>query len=417
MSNAINEDEPEKKEPLVNNESGEVSKQKIIMYYGLTVGAVLLIVVIVFFIAVSLGGSPSEKKSKSKLRDMTTIELIRDMGIGINLGNTFESCGDWIWQWGDHTVKSYETAWGSPVIQKEMIEGIKKEGFGVMRLPVHWFNLMSENYTISDDYFKRVKQIIDWAMEVKLYVILNIHHDERDLFKNMTVTFEENIKHYKYIWEQIAKYFKDYDDYLMFESLNEESCWGNVYNQWSGSDEGKQEVFDLNYKINQAFVDVVRNSGGNNKERHLLIAGYCTDADLTCDSMFKMPEDPAKRFAVSIHYYTPPTFCIISEDADWGKAQSTWGTEDDFKQLNSKFDLMKKTFIDNGIPVIIGEYGATRENKELDSVRLFISSVCKAAYERNILPILWDTPGGNYNRLTSSMNDTVLGEMLMSVKN
>ena len=116
--------------------------------------------------------------SESKLRDMTTMEITRDMGIGINLGNTLESCGDWIWEYGDHSVKSYETAWGSPVITKAMIEGIKKEGFGVMRLPVHWFNLMSNDYTINKDYMARAKEIVDWAREAKLYVILNIHHDE-----------------------------------------------------------------------------------------------------------------------------------------------------------------------------------------------------------------------------------------------
>ena len=117
--------------------------------------------------------------SNCKLRDMTTMQLTREMGIGINLGNTMESCGDWIWQWGDHTVKSYETAWGSPVITREMINGYKREGFGVMRLPVHWFNMMGDNYTINPDYLARVKEIVDWAMATKLYVILNIHHDEK----------------------------------------------------------------------------------------------------------------------------------------------------------------------------------------------------------------------------------------------
>ena len=151
--------------------------------------------------------------SESKLRDMTTMEITKDMGIGINLGNTLEAFGDWIWEYGDHTPRSYETAWGSPEIQKEMIEGIKREGFGVMRLPVHWFNMMSDDYTINKDLLERVKQIVDWAIDAKLYVILNIHHDERDLFKNMTVTPEKNLKNYQYIWEQISENFKDYDDY------------------------------------------------------------------------------------------------------------------------------------------------------------------------------------------------------------
>ena len=364
--------------------------------------------ILIFIISISL--------FESKLRDMTTMEIIRDMGIGINLGNTMESCGDWIWEYGDHSVKSYETAWGSPVIQKEMIEGIKREGFGVMRLPVHWFNLQADDYTINDEYIERVKQIVDWAIDAKLYVILNIHHDEKEFFKNMPTKTDATLKNFKKIWTQIASAFKSYDDYLMFEALNEEACWGDVYNQWSGSDAGKKEVFDYTYQLNQAFVDVVRESGGNNAERHLLLAGYCTDADLTCDSMYKMPKDPANRCAVSIHYYTPATFCILSEDADWGKAQSTWGTKDDIKELNNKFDMMKSTFIDKGIPIIIGEYGATTTNKDMDSVRNFIYSVCNAAYSRKMLPVLWDGPNGFYNREKGSLNDSVLREMLNSVK-
>ena len=350
-----------------------------------------------------------------EFRDMTTMQLTKDMGIGINLGNTLESCGDWIWQWGDHTVKSYETAWGSPEIQKEMIEGIKKEGFGVMRLPVHWFNLMSDDYTISKDYMYRVKTIVDWALDAGLYVILNIHHDEKDFFKNMPTKTQETIKNYKYIWTQIADVFKDYDDYLVFESLNEEACWGDVYNQWAGNT-GKSEVFDYTFQLNQAFVDVIRASGGNNPKRHLLLAGYCTDAALTCDPLFKMPNDPVNRCAVSIHYYTPSNFCILTEDADWGKAQSTWGTQDEVKELNKNFDMIKSTFIDKGIPVIIGEYGAATKNKDMESVRNFIYSVCKACYDRNMVPVLWDTPGGFYDRKTCAISDPVLKSMLNSVK-
>ena len=355
--------------------------------------------------------------TRTNPEEMTTMQVTKDMGIGINLGNTLEAFGDWIWQWGDHTITSYETAWGSPKITKEMVRGIKNLGFDVMRLPVHWFNMMSENYTINEDLMSRVKEIVDWAMEIELYVILNIHHDERDLFRNMTVTPEKNLKNYKYIWQQIAENFKEYDYYLMFESLNEEACWGDVFNVWSGTDEGKDEVLDLTNQINQVFVDTIRNGGGKNDKRHLLIAGYCTGVEYTCDPMYKMPNDPADRCAVSIHYYNPSTFCIISEDADWGKAQSTWGTEEEIKDLNKNFDLMKTELIDKGIPVIIGEYGSTTENKDINSVRNFLYSICKAAYERNILPILWDTPGGWYDRANARFNDTILLDMLQSVSN
>ncbi len=112
---------------------------------------------------------------ETEMRDITTMELVRDMGIGINLGNTYESCGDWIAQWGDGTPESYETAWGSPVITQEMIQGYADEGFGVLRIPVAWSNMMGEDYVISKEYFNAVHEVVDWALNCGLYVIMNLH--------------------------------------------------------------------------------------------------------------------------------------------------------------------------------------------------------------------------------------------------
>ena len=355
--------------------------------------------------------------SNCKLKKKTTMQITRDMGIGINLGNTMESYGEWIWTYGDHTPKSYETAWGSPVITKDMIRGIKSEGFGVMRLPVHWFNMMGPNYTINSDYVKRVKEIVNWAIEAKLYVILNIHHDENEFFKNLPTKTEETIKNFKHIWTQLADAFKSYDDYLMFESLNEEACWESVYNEWTGEISDKIKAFDLNFKLNQAFIDVIRSSGGNNQERHLLLAGYCTDVAKTCDPLYKLPVDPMNRYAISMHYYTPSNFCIITEDQGWGKARSTWGTSDDIDELNKNLDLIQKTYINKGIPVILGEYGAPIKNKDYNSVKNFLYSVCKGAYDRHILPILWDVAEQHYDREAGAMRNKNLGDLLRSVKN
>lgn len=353
------------------------------------------------------------------MRDISTMELVRDMGIGINLGNTLEACGDWIaevdQQWGDGilTVTEYETAWGSPVITQEMIQGMADEGFGVVRVPVAWSNLMDENYKISEEYDNRVHEIVDWVIEADMYCIINIHWDN-----GWVNTFPDNrdecMKRYETMWTQIADSFKDYSDYLMFESQNEELGWESLWNPW-GSDEGKTESYALVNEINQKFVDVIRNSGGNNPERHLLISGYNTGIDRTCDSLFRMPDDPANRMAVSVHYYTPAGFAILEEDADWGKAISTWGTEADFNELYYNMDMMKTNYIDKGIPVIIGEYGCPTTNKEPESVRLFISSVCKAAYERQLCPVLWATPGGHYDRDTCKMVDQQLKKLFNEV--
>ncbi|MBE6845530.1 MAG: glycoside hydrolase [Ruminococcus sp.] len=356
------------------------------------------------------------------MRDITTMELVRDMGVGINLGNTMESCGDWIAQWGAGgyaagTVESYETAWGSPVITKDVIDGYASEGFGVVRIPVAWSNLMGDNYQINDEYFARVKQLVDWVIDADMYAVINIHYDSG--WMNNLPTDPDGCKNrFKVMWEQIADYFKNYSDYLMFESQNEELGWDSVWNQWSGTAEQKAQSYAYVNEVNQLFVDTVRASGGNNDKRHLLISGYKTDITLTCDSLFEMPDDPANRCAVSVHYYTPAGFAILETDADWAECRETWGTDADFAELESNMELMKTTYIDKGIPVIIGEYGCPKDlkdsdgnvigQKDSDSVRLFLSSVCREAYERQLCPVLWDITGLHYDRTSCKLIDQEL---------
>ena len=353
------------------------------------------------------------------MRDITTMELVRDMGIGINLGNTFDACGDWIAdvdaQWGDGvlTVSDYETAWGSPIITQDMIQGMADEGFGVVRVPVAWSNLMEDNYKISDDLKARVHEVVDWVIDADMYCIINIHWDNGWVNK-FPDEKDECMKRFETMWTQIADSFKDYGDYLMFESQNEELGWESLWNPWGGT-EGKAESFALCNEINQKFVDVIRSSGGNNPQRHLLISGYNTGIDRVCDPLFRMPDDPAQRMAVSVHYYSPAGFAILEEDADWGKASSTWGTDEEYKELNKNMDMMKNNYADKGIPVIIGEYGCPITNKDPGSVRRFLSSVCKAAYDRNLCPVLWSTPGGHYSRDTCKLEDQELKKLFNEI--
>lgn len=350
----------------------------------------------------------SAEETSPQMRDISTMELVSDMGIGINLGNTFDACGDWIAQWSDSTTADYETAWGSQIITKEIIQGYADEGFGVLRIPVAWSNRMVQDgsYTIDSEWMARVTQVVDWTLEAGMYAIVNIHWDN-----GWVNTFPDNkdecMKRYERMWSQISDNFKDYSDYLMFESQNEELGWDTIWNKWAGN-EGKVESYQLVNEINQKFVDTVRSSGGNNGERHLLISGYNTGIDVTCDELFRMPNDPVNHCAVSVHYYTPSSFAILEEDADWGKASPTWGTDEEFRELNNWMDMMKTNFVDKGIPVIIGEYGCPKKNKEEESVRRFLSSVCKAAYERDLCPVLWDTPGGHYDREQCQLVDRQL---------
>ncbi|MBR4096726.1 MAG: glycoside hydrolase family 5 protein [Oscillospiraceae bacterium] len=355
--------------------------------------------------AEALGGS---------MRDITTMELVNEMGVGINLGNTFESAGSWISPTG---VTAYEQAWGSPIITREMITGYAECGFGVLRIPVAWSNMMGEDYTINATYLARVKQVVGWALEEDMYVILNIHWDGGwwTDFANDDKKAECMYK-YERIWTQLTEAFNnDYGDKLMFESLNEEGGWESIWNRYSNQGD-KEKSFNLLNEINQKFVDIVRASGGNNAERHLLIAGYNTDFDLTCDPLYKMPNDPMNRCAVSVHYYTPSTFAILEADADWGKARTEWGSEADFAELNKYMTMMKETYIDKGIPVIVGEFGCSTGNKTPEMVRLYLTSVCEAAYDNGLCPVLWDITDVFYNREEAKFIDPELLEGLMAVK-
>ena len=362
----------------------------------------------------ALAGCKKEAEYGGSMRDITTMELVKEMGVGINLGNTFESAGSWIAPTG---VTSYETGWGSPIITREMITGYAECGFGVLRVPVAWSNMMGEDYTIDATYLARVKQVVGWALEDGMYVILNIHWDGGwwTDFANDDKKAECMYK-YERIWIQLTEAFNnEYGDHLMFESLNEEGGWESIWNRYSNQGD-KEKSFNLLNEINQKFVDIVRASGGNNAERHLLIAGYNTDFDLTCDPLYKMPNDPKNRCAVSVHYYTPSTFAILEADADWGKARTEWGTDADYAELNKYMTMMKETYIDKGIPVIVGEFGCSTSNKTPEMVRLYLTSVCEAAYDNGLCPVLWDITDVFYNREEAKFIDPELLEGLMAVK-
>ena len=352
--------------------------------------------------ALMLSGCGGEKSAR------TTAEFVSDMGLGINLGNTFDCSGDWF----ARTAEAQETAWGSPIITEKMIKGYAEAGFGVMRLPVSWTVLMDENGNIDAEFMDRVDEVVGWILDSGMICILNSHHD------GWSEKFPQDpdgaMKTYTGMWEQICKRFKKYGEQLMFESMNEVGFDG-MWNQYGGV-EGKAEAFEMFNSINQAFVDTVRDSGGNNAERHLLIASYWTNIDHACDSLFEMPDDPAGKCAVSVHYYAPSTLCILSEDADWGKAQTEWGSDSDYAELDRYMDMMKTNFADKGIPVVIGEYGCFGGNKPREVVERWTLSVAEAALERGLCPVLWDTPGDEYDREAATFRRPDFIDELISLK-
>lgn len=357
-------------------------------------------------ISINVSAKTADTSTQTTPQKTEAMQFVEDMGIGINLGNTFEACGDWIAQWGDGTVHSYETAWGSPIITEKIIKGYKDSGFNTLRVPVSWSNMMGDDYTISSEYANAVKQVVDWAMAQDMYVIVNLHYDNGWL-ENFPTQKEECMYRYKRIWQQVSDVFKDYDERLVFEGQNEELGWSSVWNQWGGT-KGKAKSYALVNEINQTFVDVVRASGGKNKARYLLIPGYNTGIETTVDKLYKVPKDKEKHVIISVHYYSPATFAILTDDASWGKNQRTWGTASDINELKKSMDMLKKRFLDNGIPVIIGEYGCPMENKDINSVRKYLSKVCEEAYSMGMCPVLWSTPGHIYDREACKISDKII---------
>ena len=330
----------------------------------------------------------------SLTKKLTAMEIVNDMGLGWNLGNSFD-CFD--------TSKNLEnpdeqiTLYGNIIPKKELFSKIKKSGFKTIRFPVTWMAFMDSSYNVNSEWMKRVKEVVDWIININMYCILNVHNDG----ENGNWLSEGLISKEKYVklWSQIAEEFKNYDENLIFESMNDVS--------YKKGDNYDYETLGI---LTQSFVDVVRNSGGNNIYRLLLITGANTDIENTSNSDYKMPIDPYNKLAISIHYYYPEQFTVEPDDDPYywidssGKINiiqplTKWGTEIQYKNMFTYFESMKKAFIDNGIPVIIGEVGVlTEQAKEIESIIKYLKAVfsMSAAYN-GIMSCLWDTSSGNFN--------------------
>ncbi len=330
------------------------------------------------------GTAKAENLGKNgQVREMTSAQIVEDMGLGYNIGNTFDSIGSFITA---TTPQEYEKAWGNDPVTKHFIIKVREGGFKTVRLPVSWAQWIRENNTIDPAYMSAIQQIVDWCMEEDMYVILNIHHDggeaDTSWIRKAGKDYSGISAKYAKVWSQIAAHFKDYGDHLIFESMNE------VY--FPDVDMSRQ--YEILNGLNQLFVDTVRGSGGNNAKRHLLIAGYNTDIKKTCDRRYHMPSDPAGRCILSIHYYSPSPFCVATHDVDWCTPVTIWGTEEDIAQVRSDLDKLAERFISKDTPVIIGEYGVlTTDNKDITSVHDYVKKVPELIMEYGMCPVLWDT--------------------------
>jgi endoglucanase len=193
------------------------------------------------------------------------------------------------------------------------------------------------------------------------------------------------------VWRQIAIRFSNASGKLIFEAMNEVGF--DMWNRWDPStNDKKPEAYRILNGLNQTFVNTIRGTGSNNTDRFLLVSGYYTDIDLTCDPLFRMPMDiKGNRLLLSVHYYTPATFCILDKDESWGKNRTDWGTDKDYAELVKQFAKLKDNFLDRGIPVILGEYGVNFNNKAGDARTRWIAAVTQICLDNDICPVFWDT--------------------------
>jgi endoglucanase len=310
-----------------------------------------------------------------------------DLGTGWNLGNALDAVNGT----GIPHAASQETFWGNAAVNQQLFDAVAAAGFKSVRIPVTWYQYADATDTIAPFWLARVKAVVDMARTAGLYVIINQHH-ENWLTPTTANQAAANARMTKF-WTQIATYFKDYDNRLLFAGTNEILFPGDYGPPTA-------EYCTVQTGFNQAFVDAVRATGGNNASRMLVVQGFNTNVDHTIDNCgAKVPTDTATgRLMMELHYYSPFNFALNDQSAiwQWGAsavdpaATETWANE---AYVDSQMLRLKVTYGDKGIPVIIGEYGAiakTEFDPAMTYRNLWIRYFSDSARRHGIAPFYWD---------------------------
>lgn len=362
--------------------------------------AVALLLAGVMTAAVAGCGKNSDSNSKDTAKKWTELDqtqITEAMGLGWNLGNQLEASSGGL---------PSETCWGNPEITKELIDTVKAQGFKTVRIPVSYLDMIGDgpDYKIDTDWLDRVQEVVDYVVDNDMFAIVNMHGDGYYTVDHSWLLCAEDddkqteIKDkYGKVWTQIADRFKDYDQHLIFESMNEE-----FNNDYGKPDANAYENINA---YNQIFVDSVRATGSNNEKRWLLLPGWNTNIEYTANDEynFKIPTDngckaDGKRIMISVHYYDPFNFTIDENKTartQWGKYAvknyDNWGQED---YVDSQMALLNEKFVSQGYPVVIGEFGAqdkTEKFADYNEFRRYWSEyLIKAAKKNGVVCVYWD---------------------------
>lgn len=331
----------------------------------------------------------AEDKKSTEAYDAT--QIVTMMKFGWNLGNTLDALGG-SWKKGLNT----QTAWGQPLTTKEMIDGLAKSGVKTIRIPVSWSeHIIDKYYTIDPKWMARVKEIVTWAYENDMFIILNSHHDNFDQNKKIPAgkgvyypseeNYEESKKFLTCLWKQISSHFIEFDYHLIFETLNEPRPRGTSNEWWydQNSPVCKKHMGTLN-KLNQDIVNTIRASGGNNTHRVIMVPSLAASPDAALSKDFRIPTDTVEnRLAISVHMYTPYNFAMASPgDIKFTEAHQ--------KELSTIFRKLYNKFVSAGTPVVIGEMGATNKNNLQDRINWFNFFITEARKNSIYTCCLWD---------------------------
>ena len=312
------------------------------------------------------------------MRNISSLSLAEEMRNGWNLGNSLEAIGG-------------ETAWGNPSVTKELIDQVKAAGFQAVRIPVAWSKFSNtDDYTIDAAWMGRVQEVVDYVIDNGMYAVLNIHWDGGWMQPTYAQQVEVNERLEK-MWIQIALNFRHYEDHLLFAGTNEVMVSGDYGTP-------KPEYYVVQNSFNQTFVDAVRSTGGRNTYRNLVVQTFNTNIDHGI-SFFELPEDPTEdRLMVEVHYYDPYEFALKEDDGatQWGKIAdnplktANWGNE---AHADSQFKKLKSKFVDQGIPVLVGEYGAISRSGESGHEiyrKYYLQYVATGMKAEGLVPFYWD---------------------------
>ncbi len=321
-----------------------------------------------------------------ELTGMTATEIVAQMRIGWNMGNTFDATG------GDPAdVYSQEQSWGNPIVDEALIQRVKDAGFNTIRIPVTWYRHVAEDgsYTINPAFMARIKEVVDLAYDRGLYVILNMHHEAWLNTATMDKDYEQIGVQLAAMWKQIADTFADYDQHLIFESMNEPRMAGTGA-EWTGNKAGCDAV---NY-LNQVFVDVIRTDAkGNNGQRALMIPGYAASSSTTLMAAIDMPVwngTQAENIIISVHCYNPYDFCLSDKMVVFDRSNKQHTSS-----IDTVFSNIQRLFLDKEIPVIMGETGATNTANNTEARESWAYHVGAKAAAYGVPICIWDNGNNN----------------------